>query len=76
MWATIVFGKLLENQQPFDIIVKALPGYLLMAFGCYSLSSIGYDLWILKEFPEDHQSLLEDITKSKEFYKSKGVRFD
>jgi len=47
-----------------------------MVFGCSSLYSIGYDLSILKEFPEDHKALLEEIKQAKEFYKAKGIKLD
>lgn len=54
IWGTIIFGGFLNDNKALETIVKTLPGYFLMVFGCYSLYSIGYDLWILKEFPEDH----------------------
>ncbi|EAS00705.1 dolichol-phosphate mannosyltransferase subunit 3 (macronuclear) [Tetrahymena thermophila SB210] len=76
VWSFVVFSGLLSKNKPLDTIAKALPGYLLMVFGCYSLYSIGYDLWILKEYPEDYQSLLKEIDEAKAFYKKNGVKID
>jgi len=32
-----------------------------MTFGCYALGTIGKQLSILKDYPEEHELLVEDI---------------
>ena len=51
----------------------ALPGYLIMAFGCYSLFSIGKELSILKDYPEEYESLKSEIELARAFFKNKII---
>jgi len=39
-------------------IIKALPAYFIIIFGCYALFTIGGELAILKDYPEESKSLL------------------
>jgi hypothetical protein len=52
-----------------------LPSFALMTFGCYSLFKIGGSLRTLKDYPESHKSLLEDIVRAKENLTKKGFKF-
>ena len=47
-----------------------------MTFGSYALFSIGRELAILKDYPEENEKLLKEIEASKKFYKEKGAKID
>jgi hypothetical protein len=36
-----------------------------MVFGCYALVSIGYELTILKDYPQEYESLKKEIINAK-----------
>ena len=69
---SFLIPQITENEALF-IILKGFPGYILISFGCYSLFQIGSSLFILKDYPTEHLSLLEDISRSKHFFKAKNV---
>jgi hypothetical protein len=50
-------------------IKKGLPAWMLMTFGSYALFTIGNQLNILEDFPEEHYKLLDDIKNAKAFMK-------
>ena len=76
IWSALNFSSLFENNSPVSLIIKAFPGYLLMVFGCYSLFSIGSELFQLKEFPEEHSSLVDEINIAKLHYKNLGIQLE
>jgi dolichyl-phosphate mannosyltransferase polypeptide 3 len=63
-----------SKNPPVNQVVQALPGWLLITFGCYALISIGRGIAILRDSPEDHDELLNDITRCKEILKKQGFK--
>lgn len=45
----------------------ALPSFLIISYGCYSLVSIGKSVSQIEEHPKETQSLLADIKEAREF---------
>ena len=46
-----------------------------MTFGSYALFTIGNQLNILQDFPEEHYKLLDDIKNAKAFMKQNKVEW-
>ena len=57
----------------FKELLLALPGTLLMYFGCYSLFSIGHGLFALKDCPEEYDQLQVDIARARQALAKKGL---
>lgn len=38
-------------------VIKTIPGYLLIVFGCYCLGKLGYDLVTFNDYPHEIQKL-------------------
>jgi hypothetical protein len=49
---------------------------LLVAFGAYSLSTIGYELLIFRETPQAFGELEQDLKAAEKRLKDKGFQFD
>ncbi|KAJ3287447.1 dolichol-phosphate mannosyltransferase subunit 3 [Rhizoclosmatium globosum] len=62
--------------QYLDEIAPVLPLWLLVAFGAYSLASIGYALVTFGDCPEAYMSLLKEINEAKTDLKRRGVQID
>lgn len=73
IWLYLVFGSTIEEESPMKKIVQALPGYLVMVFGCYSLFSIGRELSILKDYPEEFESLKNEIQQAQQFFQNQNL---
>jgi len=71
IWSVAFVLTSKEKQKDLHFTVKALPGYLLIVFGCFALYSIGSGLFFLNDYPEEQASLLKDIDRAREFLKSK-----
>ncbi|KAM3128438.1 hypothetical protein pb186bvf_019446 [Paramecium bursaria] len=54
-------------------VIKSLPTYYLILYGSWALYTIGRELSRLKDYPEEHEYLVSQVWKAKEFYKSKGI---
>lgn len=44
-----------------------------MSFGCYTLFSLGYGVYVLEDKKDKYVELKEQITEAKTFLKAKGV---
>ena len=50
-------------------ILTALPGYLIMCYGCYFLITVGESVQNIKEDAKEYSSLQRDIQVAKEYFK-------
>ncbi|EJC98648.1 uncharacterized protein FOMMEDRAFT_149041 [Fomitiporia mediterranea MF3/22] len=57
-------------------ILPVLPWWLLVAFGAYSLSSLGWGLYTFNDVPEAYEELIKEIAQAKNDLRSKGVDVD
>ncbi|KAJ3408866.1 hypothetical protein CcCBS67573_g06197 [Chytriomyces confervae] len=57
-----------------DEVAPVLPLWGLVAFGSYSLASIGYALVTFGDCPEAHLSLMKEITEAKIDLKRRGIQ--
>lgn len=57
----------------YSEIIYSLPSYLLILFGSYAVFSIGSDLAVLKDFPEEQTSLLKEIQEAKLYFTANKV---
>jgi hypothetical protein len=53
-------------------VLLALPGFMIVAFCCYSLALIGYNLAVFPECPKAAADLLVDIQRAKAGLAKKG----
>jgi len=72
LWFT-AFTLTQNGDAYWKFVVRALPSYSLIVLGCYGLFEIGRGIMILKDYPQEHKSLLEDIRRAKTFMQSKGL---
>ncbi|KAF9562289.1 dolichol-phosphate mannosyltransferase subunit 3 [Agrocybe pediades] len=66
----------LVDSKVAEQILPVIPWWLLVAFGSYSLWSIGMGLLTLRECPEAYTELLAEITEAKNDLRAKGVTVD
>ncbi|KAI8930129.1 dolichol-phosphate mannosyltransferase subunit 3, partial [Entophlyctis helioformis] len=59
-----------------DQILPAIPLWLLVTFGAYSLANIGWSLFTFGDCPDAHVSLLKEIQAAKMDLRSRGVSID
>ncbi|THV07336.1 dolichol-phosphate mannosyltransferase subunit 3 [Dendrothele bispora CBS 962.96] len=57
-------------------ILPVLPWWLLVAFGSYSLWSLGWGLVTFRDCPEAYNELLLEISEAKNDLRTKGVSVD
>lgn len=57
-------------------VVATLPLWCIVAFGAYSLSSIGWNLITFRDCPEAFIALEKDIQESRQRLTKKGFKFD
>ncbi|KIY50991.1 dolichol-phosphate mannosyltransferase subunit 3 [Fistulina hepatica ATCC 64428] len=57
-------------------ILPVLPWWLLVAFGSYTLMSIGWALFTFRDSPDAYNELLIEITEAKNDLRTKGVDVD
>ncbi|KAF5367519.1 hypothetical protein D9758_003624 [Tetrapyrgos nigripes] len=57
-------------------ILPVLPWWLLVAFGSYSLWSLGWGLVTFRDCPEAYEELLVEISQAKNELRTKGVSVD
>ena len=66
-WAAYLFFHAKEQStEPYYLIIKGIPSYLIIVFGCYTLLSIGKSLWDLEDYPEELTNLQKDVKRAKE----------
>ncbi|WWC97489.1 hypothetical protein V866_004370 [Kwoniella sp. B9012] len=66
----------LLSQEIADQILPVLPFWVLVAFGSYSLSSLGLGLVRFHDTPEAYESLLREISQAKDELRDHGVSVD
>jgi len=59
-----------------DQLVPVLPWWVVVAFGAYSLSSLGYGLYTFNDVPAAYEELISEISQAKNDLLSKGVSVD
>ncbi len=59
-WTWLVTGNMIKDDCIYNMVL-ASPLILLIAFGLFALYSIGKELYILKDFPEEHKKLLMEV---------------
>ncbi|NWS78862.1 DPM3 mannosyltransferase, partial [Crotophaga sulcirostris] len=60
---------------PFRQALLPLPLYLLVAFGCYSLATVGYRLATFNDCEEAAAELQEHIRVARAELRQRGLRF-
>jgi len=60
----------------FFFFFLKLPFWVLIAFGSYSLISIGTSLIFFTDCPDAHASLQKDIKEAKEYMKENNIKID
>lgn len=58
----------------FHFAASAFPYWCLVAFGSKAIFSIGYDLFILRDVPEESVRLSREIEEAKSFLSKKGLK--
>ncbi|KLO20343.1 dolichol-phosphate mannosyltransferase subunit 3 [Schizopora paradoxa] len=59
-----------------DELIPVLPWWLVVAFGAYSLSSLGYGLYTFNDVPAAYEELMSEISQAKSDLQTKGVSVD
>ncbi|KAM6226119.1 dolichol-phosphate mannosyltransferase subunit 3 [Porphyrio hochstetteri] len=59
---------------PYREVLLPLPVYLLVAFGCYSLATVGYRLATFNDCEEAAAELREDIAAARADLRQRGLR--
>ncbi|TXT05041.1 hypothetical protein VHUM_03861 [Vanrija humicola] len=57
-------------------ILPVIPWWLLVAFGSFSLSSLGLGLLRFNDTPEAYESLLREVAQAKNELRDQGVEVD
>ena len=57
-------------------ILPTLPWWALVAFGAYSLSSIGWGLFTFRDCPDAYHELMGEINQAKNELRAQGVSVD
>ncbi|KAJ3035371.1 hypothetical protein HK097_004225 [Rhizophlyctis rosea] len=80
LWTPLFFHSsilpFLPISESLDRVIAAIPLWLIVSFGSYSLASIGYALFTFRDCPEAHQSLLAEINAAKTDLRARGVSVD
>ncbi|XP_018421373.1 PREDICTED: dolichol-phosphate mannosyltransferase subunit 3 [Nanorana parkeri] len=75
-WATLTFDLLgLEPPRACREVVWPFPVYLLVAFGCYSLATIGYRVATFNDCEDAARELQEQIGQAKKELSRRGMSF-
>jgi len=64
------------DEETAEEILPVLPWWLLVAFGSYSLWSLGMGLYTFRDCPEAYSELMGEITQAKNELRTKGVTVD
>lgn len=66
----------LIDSNTVQLLLPVLPWWLLVAFGAYSLASLGWGLFTFRDCPEAYTELLGEITEAKNELRAKGITVD
>ncbi|XP_006007334.1 dolichol-phosphate mannosyltransferase subunit 3 [Latimeria chalumnae] len=76
LWAALTFDLLgLSLPRQYYEVVWPFPVYLLVAFGCYSLATVGYRVATFNDCDDAAKELQDQIKEAKKDLASKGFRF-
>lgn len=74
-WALVTFDLLdLRLPETYKAMTWPMPVYLLVAFGCYSLATVGYRVATFNDCEGAAKELQEQIREAKEDLKKKGLK--
>ncbi|KAM9368526.1 dolichol-phosphate mannosyltransferase subunit 3 [Phaethornis superciliosus] len=74
-WAALVLTPPGQLPGPLREVLLPLPLYLLVAFGCYSLATVGYRLATFNDCREAAAELQEHIRAARADLRRRGLRF-
>ncbi|NXU50163.1 DPM3 mannosyltransferase, partial [Turnix velox] len=75
-WAAVALAPPgLRLPEPYRQVLLPLPLYLLVAFGCYSLATVGYRLATFNDCREAAAELQEHIRTARDDLRRRGLRF-
>ncbi|NXS51070.1 DPM3 mannosyltransferase, partial [Balaeniceps rex] len=75
-WAALALAPPgLQLPAPYRQALLPLPVYLLVAFGCYSLATVGYRLATFNDCEEAATELQEHISAARADLRRRGLRF-
>ncbi|XP_025970880.1 dolichol-phosphate mannosyltransferase subunit 3 [Dromaius novaehollandiae] len=75
-WAALALGPLGPRvPPPCRQVLLPLPVYLLVAFGCYSLATVGYRLATFNDCEEAAAELQEHIGAARADLRRRGLQF-
>ena len=66
----------IDEKSPFYALLYPMPFYVLVSFGAYSLCTIGWNLYTVRDCPEAHVELEMEIKKAKKELSQKGFKFE
>ncbi|CAM4674658.1 dolichol-phosphate mannosyltransferase subunit 3 isoform X2 [Lepidochelys kempii] len=75
-WATLALDPLgLHLPLPCQQVLWPFPVYLLVAFGCYSLATVGYRLATFNDCEAAAKELQEQIREARADLSRRGLKF-
>ena len=76
-WAALALSPAgLQLPVPYRQALLPLPVYLLVAFGCFSLATVGFRLATFNDCEEAAAELQEHIAMARADLRQRGLRFD
>nr|XP_015191943.1 PREDICTED: dolichol-phosphate mannosyltransferase subunit 3 isoform X1 [Lepisosteus oculatus] len=76
LWGVVTFDLLgLRLPAAWQEVAWPMPVYLLVAFGCYSLATVGYRVATFNDCEEAARELQEQIQEARVDLRRKGLRF-
>ena len=69
-WSYHIYNNCDHPDCPCYQTAYAFPGWLIVAFGCYTLLSIGKSLWDLVDYPEELDLLKLDVQRANGYWKT------
>ncbi|KAI5119781.1 hypothetical protein M0805_009252 [Coniferiporia weirii] len=75
VWFSVLNVPLVD-QATTDQLLPVLPWWLLVAFGSYSLYSLGRGLYTFNDVPAAYEELMKEIAEAKLDLRAKGVSVD
>ena len=76
-WAALALSPAgLQLPAPYRQALLPLPVYLLVAFGCFSLATVGFRLATFNDCEEAAAELQEHIAMARADLRQRGLRFD
>ncbi|KAJ4453158.1 hypothetical protein PAPYR_12453 [Paratrimastix pyriformis] len=76
MWLALILKFSKQSTGYVKYAIYGFPIILGFLFGCYSGFSVIYNMIIFRTCPQKAEDLKKDVQEAKDFYASRGVRFD